>query len=268
VRIVDRVKLEAVPAFSARVRAEIKELRRQWRRRRRIFGGIMVAVSSAFLSIGIAAVVVPFIVFGAIFAIIAVVNLKPDSSPEGHPRLLAKIDFFDELIEMLRPELHARAPLAIAFDFGMYDEAGKLSRTAQSAAGRTKSYYTDRWLRLVVRLADGSYVRIVRHAGVKMKRGSVVRETRKLGLVLSPNAKLYERGANEEAMRTLLKKAVAKTFHNPPEGLALKLVPQGEDIVVRVLQDDADIFAKEVMALLFELMTQLATRRRPKQAYR
>lgn len=175
-------------------------------------------------------------------------------------RKRVKLDFLRGLLDELRDELHPRLPVRFDFDLTAYDHTGKLERTARSFAGNTKSYYSDKWLRLRVVLADRTRVEIVRQVGVKQKKGNVVHEKRRLFVTVTPNPRRYRPMMGDpmaNKLRWQIETAITQGFHNRPEQVAVHVTHHTEDIALRVAQWDAEILPGEVTLILGAVVTHL-----------
>ena len=176
-------------------------------------------------------------------------------------RMRLKVRFLGELLMRLRPELHPTGKSSLRFDLRFYDTKRPFW-TGRSSHGNRKAKYSDKWLHLKVLLADGSILRIVRQAGIKTKKGAIVREKRRLFLTLMPGSRyrlVTTDGPVVDAnlLKGRLKHVVATSFHDPPE--EFHVVPQLTECKwhVRVTQLDADILVDEVIALITQMMTLL-----------
>lgn len=182
----------------------------------------------------------------------------------GAARLSAKVDFVKALVHELSFDLHPRARASLSVDLGAYDAPGKLERTARTSSGKTKQYFTDKWVHLGCVLADGTRVRAVRQQGIKRKTGSVVREKRRLFLTIQPNPRRYPPLSPQalDRIRHDVKAAIVQRFHNPPELVHVHLADRGGKLELVVAQEDAEILATEVVHLLGVALRVLSQHRR------
>ena len=181
-------------------------------------------------------------------------------------RKQAKLDFLKGVLAELKDELHPRMPVRFDFDLTAYDNTGKLERTARSHAGNTKSYYSDKWLRLRVVLADKSRVEIVRQVGIKVKKGSVHHEKRRMFITVTPNPRRYRPMMGEPMagrLRWQVEGAIVSGFHNRPEQVAVHVEHHTQDIVLRIAQFDAEILPREVTVVLHGVAVHLRERCAP-----
>lgn len=169
-----------------------------------------------------------------------------------------KAAFSRELHERLLDELHPRRPVLLDFDLRRYDEASKRIWSGRSSAGNVKHKYSDKWLRYRAVLADGTRLEIVRQAGVKTKKGSVVKEKRRLFLSITPNPRRYALALLQEQRpaRRLRDRLQAATgaFHNDPEEFHARVQGAGDALRVKVTQEDAPILAREVVTIIEEVV--------------
>ena len=168
-------------------------------------------------------------------------------------RKRAKVNFTVGLLDLLRDDLHPDAKVRVNFDLRHYAAGGKQIWRGLSSAGNLKVKYSDKWLHLSGVLADGTQIRITRQAGIKVKKGSVVREKRRLFLRVVPSpARRAALGTSRLAQRLVgeVKEAVSRGFHDRPEALRANVTRDGGALVVKVVQEDAPILPEEVILLL------------------
>lgn len=179
-----------------------------------------------------------------------------------------KVAFARELHDRLADELHPRRSVILDFDLRHYDEASKKIWTGRSIAGNPKHKYSDKWLHYRAVLADGTKLDIVRQAGVKTKKGNVVKEKRRLFLELTPNPRRYALALlkQERPARRLRARLEAATgaFHNDPEEFHARVQGAGDTLRVKVTQEDAPILAQEVVTIIEEVVRFLQELRGPK----
>ncbi len=185
-------------------------------------------------------------------------------------RAREKAAFARELHDRLSDELHPRRPVILDFDLRHYDETSKRVWSGRSSAGNQKHKYSDKWLRYRAVLADGTRLDIVRQAGVKTKKGNVIKEKRRLLLELTPNPRRYalallkqERPAKRLRARL---EAATGAFHNDPEEFHARVQGAGDALRVKVTQEDAPILAGEVVTIVEEVVRFLQELRGPKVA--
>lgn len=173
-------------------------------------------------------------------------------------RAREKVAFARELHDRLADELHPRRCVILDFDLRHYDEASKKIWTGRSIAGNPKHKYSDKWLHYRAVLADGTKLDIVRQAGVKTKKGAVVKEKRRLFLELTPNPRRYALSLlkHERPARRLRARLEAATgaFHNDPEEFHARVQGAGDSLRVKVTQEDAPILAQEVVTIVEEVV--------------
>jgi hypothetical protein len=261
---------ETVPALREamkehRAAARRKELRRAWivffsALAAGVLSIVTVTLCSEAPTGGLVMLAAGLLLGTFVLLLYAFVLFLPGADPLAHPHVKHKLHFLEELLGMLRDEVGPRTRIGLRFDMGMY-AFGKLVRTATSTRGRLKQYYTDRWLQLSFTLADGTRVRVLRHAGSKTKRGAVVRLSRRLSLSIQPNGALYEPTHADTELKQVLQYAAHRAFANVPEGFHVHVQRRQQRIAIKVTQDDADISPWEVMSLLWATMGYLARRR-------
>lgn len=182
-------------------------------------------------------------------------------------RAREKVAFARELHDRLQDELHPRRSVILDFDLRHYDEKSKLVWSGRSIAGNEKLKYSDKWLHYRAVLADGTKLEIVRQAGVKTKKGSVVKEKRRLLLELVPNPRRYALSLlqQERPARRLRARLEAATgaFHNDPEEFHARVQGSGDALRVKVTQEDAPILANEVVTIVEEVVRFLQELRGP-----
>lgn len=129
---------------------------------------------------------------------------------------------------------------------------------------RTVSKYRKNWLSLAIVLADGTEVQIRQRGHWKQKKGNAG-EKRHALLAVRPNPRRYDVARIVEDAETLEKRlrgSLRQLFHDPPEAFHARAETTGGALVIRVRQDDAPILARELLALLFELVRFLEVHRR------
>ena len=216
-----------------------------------LFGGLAVVAA-------VALVVPPLGIFGIILVIFFFFRGRSKIA-----RKRQKLEFLRGVVGELADELHPRAPVRFDFDLTAYDEKSKLTRSGRSSAGNTKSYYSDKWLRLRVVLADRTRVEIVRQVGIKEKKGSKQHEKRRLFLTVTPNPKRYQPMLGEPMaakLRWQVEGAIVQGFHNRPEQVAVHVTHHTQDIDLRVAQFDAEILPREVTVILSAVVLHLRER--------
>lgn len=224
------------------------------RRRKRMLGlGFVLAVATS-----LALLVFPPV--GIITFVIALIYFHGRRA--RHRRLVAKVDFLRALLSQLVDELHPRAPVRFDFDLSAYDEDGKLFRSASSSAGNKKTYYSDKWLRLRVCLADKTQVEVVRQQGIKVKKGNVQFEKRRLFVTVTPNACRYRPmdAPLAQRLRRQVSQEIQRGFDNRPELFHLQVTPTSADIGLKIVQEDVDILPSDVIVVLRGTMNHLRER--------
>jgi hypothetical protein len=180
---------------------------------------------------------------------------------DGFAREQAKVRFLSELFALLRDELHPRAPVRFDFDLSAYDAGGKLRNETRSAAGNAKRYFSDKWLRVRVVLADGSRLSVVRQAGVKTKKGSVVNESRRLVVSLVPKLDQGSPVDWDKYAHTFFSHVRGRRPRSPLGGTgpAVDVSANERGLVVRVKQVDVDFEAAQVVAFAEALLRVVAS---------
>ncbi|MCO5170289.1 MAG: hypothetical protein M9894_28470 [Planctomycetes bacterium] len=178
-----------------------------------------------------------------------------------------KVAFARELHERLEDELHPRRAVVLDFDLRHYDEKGKQVWSGFSSAGNPKYRYSDKWLHYRAVLADGTRLEVVRQAGVKVKKGNVVKEKRRLLLSLTPHPRRYAMELLKEErpnrrLRARLQAAVG-AFHNDPEEFHARVDGGGGSLRIKATQEDAPILAAEVVTIVEEVVRFLQELRGP-----
>lgn len=192
---------------------------------------------------------------GITFFVAVVVALVYFARRATRQRAREKVRFLGDLVDLLRDELHQRAHIIIDFDLRHYDEKSKLAWTGRSSAGNAKHKYSDKWLVLRCMLGDGTGLEVVRQAGIKTKKGSVVKEKRRLFVSLRPNPRRYPMlgfardGDEAHRLRSGLKTS-CRQFHDEPEEFHAQVSTTGETLDVKVVQEDAPIQPAEVLAVV------------------
>lgn len=173
-------------------------------------------------------------------------------------RALEKVEFVRELHRQLEDELQPRRPVLLDFDLRHYDEASKLVWEGRSSAGNRKHKYSDKWLHYRATLADGTCFRVVRQAGVKTKKGSVVKEKRRLFMEVSPDPRRYDLSQlRDERPRHRLRArldAATGAFHDEPEEFHARVEAAQGVLKLKVTQEDAPIHPQEVVTILEEVV--------------
>jgi hypothetical protein len=171
-----KVSLDELPKMLDRIEGELQKRRRNH-----------VLLYVLLFAVGAASWILPPL--GIVATIVLLVLFFRGNKKIARKR--AKLDFLKGLLGELKDELHPRMPIRFDFDLTAYDHTGKLERTARSYAGNAKSYYSDKWLRLRVVLADKSRVEVVRQVGIKVKKGNVQHEKRRMFITVTPNPRRY-----------------------------------------------------------------------------
>jgi hypothetical protein len=181
-------------------------------------------------------------------------------------RSLEKLDFVRELHGRLEDELQPRRPIHLDFDLRHYDEASKMVWQGRSSHGNAKYKYSDKWLHYRGTLADGTRFEVVRQAGVKTKKGAVVKEKRRLFLEVLPDPRRYDLSLLKEPrprqrLRARLDVATG-AFHDTPEEFHARVEAAGGLLKLKVTQEDAPILPVEVVTILEEVVRFLQELRR------
>lgn len=185
-------------------------------------------------------------------------------------RAQEKLDFVRELHGRLEDELQPRRPVLLDFDLRHYDEASKVVWQGRSTHGNAKYKYSDKWLRYRATLADGTRFEVVRQAGVKTKKGAVVKEKRRLFLEIIPDPRRYDLGLLKEPrprhrLRARLDVATG-AFHDEPEEFHARVEAADGVLKLKVTQEDAPILPQEVVTILEEVVRFLQELRRGRPA--
>lgn len=217
-----------------------------------LIGGGGLSLGATIATEGAAAVV---LVFALIIGVIVLVGGINQSS-----RRSAKVHFLRHLIESLADELHPKAKVHVRFDLRHYDAEGNKIWSGKSPHGNAKHKYSDKWLHLDVRLADGSEVRIVRQAGIKTKSGNIQKEKRRVFLSFEPNPWLYRLppGATHAELAKRLREKIPLALHDLPEDFQVKLDGGDGKFRLKFMQEDAPILPDEVVYAVREMLAYLA----------
>jgi hypothetical protein len=255
---VDRCSFPELVEELARFRDESDpELARRLRRSVGKTGAVLAAAACLGVSVEPARPFALLVMLGTLFFGVAaarrVLTLRR--------RVAGKLAFVSELASLLRDDLSPRAPLRVRLDLRGYEHPSKLERTARSSAGRTKEYYSDKWLHLRIVLAEGSAVEIVRQAGVKEKSGRILSEKRRLAVSLRPSASRY--GAVARPLAHALSSAEAvetgrRLFRKPPEVFGVRVSEAEGVVTVRVSQRDVEFTAVEAVSLVAHIVREAA----------
>jgi len=146
-----------------------------------------IAISLYFVTLDAVEACFPFSLLFCIFGLIIYYTRM-----KSYKRMLAKVEFGEELMEKLLDEIYPRSKIKFYLDLQPYDIRGKQIWKGRSSHGNPKYKYNDRWLRLCVTLADGSRLFLLRKVGVKTKSSSIVKEKRKMVLSFYPNPRCYK----------------------------------------------------------------------------
>lgn len=184
-------------------------------------------------------------------------------------RIVDKLAFAADTLALLAPELHPNARVRLRLDLRAYDDTAFVTRAWKSAAGRDKRKYRSRWFVLQSTLADGTRVSIQRTVGVKVKRGSIAAERRKLVVVALPHPARYRRLEHKDG-KALHQAVLAsvRAFHDRPECMKVKRIDtrHAKGLAARVIQDDAPILPREVVAVVGAIVGFLGTCRHARRA--
>ena len=163
-----------------------------------------------------------------------------------------KIAFVSELIEAFAEDVSPFHKLSLRLDPSAYNEDSKQYWTGSSLHGNIKRRYEDAWCLMKFFLPDGTTVRVVRRADVKVKKGAVMRHKRRVYLKISPSPTVFGPGpfTGTEDLEQMVKLAVAEKFHDPPEFLTVRRRGTGDSISLKVTQLDAPILGREVFVLV------------------
>lgn len=250
----ERVRPEEVPGVVRQLEADLD---------RRARKALMIYVPILVVAVALCAP------SGFLSVIIAVgASLWFFAARSTRERAREKVHFLRDLFELLKDELHQRAHLIIDFDLRHYDEKSKLTWSGRSTHGNAKYKYSDKWLVLRCMLGDGTGLEVVRQAGIKTKKGSVVKEKRRLFVSLRPNPRRYPMlgfardGDEAHRLRSGLKTS-CREFTNDPEEFHAQVAATGETLDVKVVQEDAPIRAAEVLAVLDKALRFLDSLRPP-----
>ncbi|MEZ4236815.1 MAG: hypothetical protein R3F59_11805 [Myxococcota bacterium] len=164
----------------------------------------------------------------------------------AHQRRTLHSAFVVDLMDALQDDLHPKRKVEVALDLAGYDQPAKRTWSGRSKHGNTKHRYEDRWLDLRAKLVDGTRLQVVRRADVKTRKGSVMKEKRWVSLRIQPARQVRFEAAAVEAAAL---EAAAAAFHDPPEGLVVRVSDTERGVRIRVMQLDAPILADEVVAL-------------------
>ena len=116
--------------------------------------------------------------------------------------LVARPRFPEEQFQLVRQMLHAlrddtgrRGWVVGWLDMTGSKQEAKKTRTARSAGGKQKVYYTDPWFEVKIKLVDGNRLNLSLTDKVKTKAGSVVNQRTQFAAKLVANPDLYRPGA-------------------------------------------------------------------------
>lgn len=242
------------------VEAKVVELERSVKRSR----GWATAIFLVAAGITGAAcfVVGPIALVATLFALIIYLGKRGKLA-----RAWKKVQFTRELHALLVDELHPRRSVVLDFDLRHYDEGRSPVWSGRSVYGNRKYKYSDKWLHYRGVLADGTKLSMMRQAGIKTKKGAVVKEKRRLFLEIMPNPSRYSLSLVDDprAARALRNRLQVATdaFHDTPEDFHARVQGGGRGLRVKVTQEDAPILAGEVTAIIEEVMRFLQGLRQP-----
>lgn len=224
------------------------------RNRRRLLGTFAGLAVATIIGVLRGWVALPYAIVGSI-VVLVVINRSG-----AIKRKAAKVEFVRALLAGASADLHPRGRLKLKLDLHPYDHATKIAWTGRSSAGNVKKKFSDDWLELDLVLVDRTHLHLRQQVGVKTKKGSIVKEKRRLFLTLRPGPRYdWARAKGSlESLRHDLKAAVARHFQNPPEDFHVHFVIAGSTLRIEVAQEDAPILAAELLALIGEVMGFLA----------
>ena len=197
------------------------------------------------LVMGIAALV--FVVVAILLGFAAGAAVSASNTTAGH---LTRSRFGGSLCALLADEILPRSTVDLQFDRRDTRDPNHLERTALSTAGNTKAYYKQRWLRLTVTLPDRTLVQISRKAFKKTKKGSVTKHYRYLAIKVRPPGDLIGVRERLPQLKSLLRKAIRSSFHDPPEEVHVHPALTNGALHIKIVQHDAPFLAEEVIAIM------------------
>lgn len=174
----------------------------------------------------------------------------------------AKIDFVSQFTREFADDFHPAGKVHYHIDLRAYDVEDKRYWTGRSTHGNTKFRYADKWFRAKFYLADGTCVIVERRADVKVRKGQVVKDKRRLYLKVIPNAKTFGGGPYTGTdLDQMVRQTVVDSFHDPPEGLKVAREGDRPDLIaLKVTQLDADFLGREVLVLVEAVLLYLRMR--------
>lgn len=174
----------------------------------------------------------------------------------------AKVDFVDGVLREFQDDVHPASKLHYHVDLRPYDADDKRYWSGTSQHGNSKYRYDDRWFRAKLHLVDGTAVVLERRADVKVRKGSVVKDKRRLYVKVMPNAKTFGSGPYQGTdLEKMVEQTIREAFHDPPEGLKIAREADRPDLVaLKVTQLDADFLPREVLVLVEAVLLYLRMR--------
>lgn len=222
-----------------------------WTKQRFAFAGVGVLALGLF-------VIPPFAIVAVILLIVGVVSFR-----KKHQRRMDDLSFAQALVEALAEDLQPSKNLVVDVDLTPFDSVG-FQVAAIKRYRKTVYKYKKNWLEVGAVLADGTELDVLQRGHWK-KKGATVSEKRHLMLRVKPAPWRYDLDrikADGPALERQLRATMRQLFHDPPEQFHAHVQPEGDELVIKVRQDNAPIFPMEVMALTSALMKFFAARRR------
>jgi hypothetical protein len=186
----DKVSVAKLDRYLARLRQQVRRSARH----------LLLFQVSYFLGLlGLFALFAGWVAFGAIpLAFVTVLFTWGFYRRQvtTHELRQRRLTWLDALLRSLRDDLAPTEKLRVRYGVQPSDSWLNAVKSTKSAAGNTKRYYRDRWLRVRCVLADGTRVRIRMQSAAKRKKGTILREQSTLILQVTPPAGRYASAAS------------------------------------------------------------------------
>lgn len=207
-----KLKPKQVDGAFDRLDDELTSARRKSTRKALIFAAIIALLA-----------ILAWVIFDTfVVLVVGIVLLLLSLTPLGFARSRIarrqkKVDFGRSLLNGLRDDILPGSKFRLLFDMRPYDHQSKLSKTRRNPTGKVKKKFSDKWFRVVFRLAEGSVVTVRRQVGIKTKQGSIVTEKRRLFIRLEPSPKRYDL-SETAAQASALQKSLKETLRSRAKG--------------------------------------------------
>ncbi|MCK6547169.1 hypothetical protein L6R52_15065 [Myxococcota bacterium] len=251
----ERIEVKAKGRDLSPIHRELDEARAEgderWRNQRFALVGAGVAAFALLL------VLPPLGLVALILLIFGAVSLR-----KTHRRRTDDLSFAQALVDALAEDLQPSKNVAVGLDLSPWDSVGfKVSEVKRYK--KTVYKYKKNWLEISAVLADGTELDVLQRGHFK-KKGATVSEKRHLMLRVKPAPWRYDLAriqADGPVLERQLKATMRQLFHDPPELFHAHVQPEGDELVIKVRQDNAPIFPMEVVALATALMKFFRDRR-------